>query len=70
MTIHEKTRYEKMSDIQLLKEYRESLKHGFNDVFGHSAREETNEIVDILYSRGITSYVDIFGKREVKKWRY
>jgi hypothetical protein len=55
---------------KLIDEYRKSIKHGFNDIFGYNARRETDKIVDKLYELGITEYNDIFGTVKIQKWAY
>lgn len=61
--------FKKMSTDQLLVKYRSSLKAGFDNVFGRTAREETNRIVDILHERGVFHYTTIFGERLITKWK-
>ncbi|MBW1711088.1 MAG: hypothetical protein JRJ73_14610 [Deltaproteobacteria bacterium] len=52
----------------LLREYREGIKHGFDPIFGKNCRKFTNLIVDELYAREITDLKDIFGVNSIKKW--
>ena len=57
------------SDEELLKEYAEANKHGFNALFGHNARRFGNLVVDELTARGITQIIDIFGPRPIHRFR-
>jgi len=58
------------STEHLLYEYKEMLKAGFNQMFGHNARKCCNDIVDLLRDRDITSYQSLFGTHTIRKWTY
>ncbi len=55
------------ADEQLIKEYLEVTKDGFNRMFGHNARAFSNLIVDELLARGITEIPNIFGAISVRR---
>jgi len=59
-----------ISTEHLLMEYKEMLKAGFNQMFGHNARKCCNEIVELLRDRDVTTYQTIFGTNTIRKWTY
>lgn len=54
------------SDSDLIREYHDSIKHGFNAMFGHHARRFGNLVVDEMLSRGLSHVPNIFGPIEVR----
>lgn len=57
------------SDADLVREYHEANKAGFNSLFDHYAREFGNLVVDEMHARGITAIADIFGSMPVHAFR-
>lgn len=52
----------------LLAEYKSLMKAGFNNMFGHNARQACNQVIEMLEQRGITSYETIFGTTYIRRW--
>lgn len=53
-------KYDRYTDEQLIKEYKEMRRAVFG-IHGNNARRELNLIVDVLLARGVTMEPNIFG---------
>lgn len=58
---------ESYNEQELAREYHETLRDTFNQMFGHNARKYFNLVADELLRRGITELPNIFGPISVKR---
>jgi|11_taG_2_1085331.scaffolds.fasta_scaffold70704_1 hypothetical protein len=61
----EHAQYSRMTNDQLIAEYKDLIKHGFNSVFGGAAKSSNCIVISILHDRGVYSYNDLLGEVKI-----